>query len=278
MARHYSTRDFFRQMPNTLLARYFQERGLFGALDFAAMRETQPDQLFAPWLDLPDRQRNEMDAEFRDIFELSCEKGFRAIIDEAEWFGPTSVFTSSQAHTTVRILADMQTFTLEEAAAVIANQYGWHEDQQKTLLKQLLDAAKDGTLIVRHPHTDLPYRPKEHCEYYERVRVADLNRHFGEAGVPWRLDNDGETADPIFETEWWNLPQVLAWIYLGDRALVKQGALVNQGAAFDIQLMLAAADRQNACYPSFRVAQEALFEALRTGKLTAYGLRNGGLP
>ena len=26
-----------------------------------------------------------MDAEFRDIFELSCEKGFRAIIDEAEW-------------------------------------------------------------------------------------------------------------------------------------------------------------------------------------------------
>ena len=26
-----------------------------------------------------------LDAEFRDIFELSCEKGFRAIIDEAEW-------------------------------------------------------------------------------------------------------------------------------------------------------------------------------------------------
>jgi hypothetical protein len=40
--------------------------------------------LFA-WHYLPDSQRNEMDAEFRDIFELSCEKGFRAIIDEAEW-------------------------------------------------------------------------------------------------------------------------------------------------------------------------------------------------
>ena len=26
-----------------------------------------------------------MDAEFRDIFEMSCEKGFRAIIDEARW-------------------------------------------------------------------------------------------------------------------------------------------------------------------------------------------------
>jgi hypothetical protein len=61
----------------------------------------------------------------------------------------------------------MQTFTLEEAAAVIVNQYGWHEGAQKTLLKQLLYAAK--TLMVRHPHTDLPYHPKEHCECYETV-------------------------------------------------------------------------------------------------------------
>lgn len=85
MARHYSTKDFFRQMPNALLARYFEARGLFGELDFAALKETQPDALFTAWLDLPDAQRNAMDAEFRDIFELSCEKGFRAILDEAEW-------------------------------------------------------------------------------------------------------------------------------------------------------------------------------------------------
>ena len=39
----------------------------------------------AAWLALPDSQRNAMDAEFRDIFEMSCEKGFRAIIDEASW-------------------------------------------------------------------------------------------------------------------------------------------------------------------------------------------------
>ena len=86
MARQYSTKDFFRQMPNALLARYFQARGLFGDLDFSAMKETQPDELFAAWLYLPDGQRNEMDAEFRDVFELSCEKGFRAIIDEAGWY------------------------------------------------------------------------------------------------------------------------------------------------------------------------------------------------
>lgn len=85
MARHYSTKDFFRQMPNTLLARYFQGQGLFADLDFAAMKEGKPDALFTAWLELPDGERHTMDAEFRDIFEMSCEKGFKAIIDEASW-------------------------------------------------------------------------------------------------------------------------------------------------------------------------------------------------
>ncbi|MBU2619141.1 MAG: hypothetical protein KKE83_05590 [Proteobacteria bacterium] len=82
MAKHYSIKDFFRQMPNALLARYFQRQGLFADLDFAAMKEGKPDLLFAAWLELPDGQRNARDAEFRGIFEMSCEKGFRAILDE----------------------------------------------------------------------------------------------------------------------------------------------------------------------------------------------------
>ena len=85
MARHYSTRDFFRQMPNALLARYFQERGMFGDVDFAEMRETQPDALFAAWLEFPDSQRKPLDAEFLEIFDMSCEKGMLAILDEAAW-------------------------------------------------------------------------------------------------------------------------------------------------------------------------------------------------
>lgn len=85
MARHFSTKDFFRQMPNPLLGRYFAAHEVFADLDFAGMRETQPDELFAAWLTIPDAQRHEMDAEFREIFDLSDEKGFRAIIDEAEW-------------------------------------------------------------------------------------------------------------------------------------------------------------------------------------------------
>lgn len=72
-------------MPNALLARYFAARGLFRDLDFAAMEETQPEVLFNAWLALPDAQLHEMDTDFREILELSCEKGFRAILDEAEW-------------------------------------------------------------------------------------------------------------------------------------------------------------------------------------------------
>ena len=85
MARHYTNKDFFRQMPNALLARYFQRRELFGELNFSAMKEGKPDELFAAWLTLPEELRNAMDAEFRGIFDMSCEKGFRAIIDEAEF-------------------------------------------------------------------------------------------------------------------------------------------------------------------------------------------------
>jgi hypothetical protein len=85
MARHYSTGDFFLQMPNVLLARCFQGQGLFGDLDFSAMKEGKPEELFSSWLALADSQRQDMDLEFQEIFEMSCEKGFRAIIDEAGW-------------------------------------------------------------------------------------------------------------------------------------------------------------------------------------------------
>jgi len=83
--RRYSTKDFFRHIPNTLLARYFQDRELFADLDFTAMKESKPNALFDAWLELDEKQRNPMDAQFREIFDVSCQKGFQAIIDEARW-------------------------------------------------------------------------------------------------------------------------------------------------------------------------------------------------
>jgi hypothetical protein len=85
MGRHYSTHDFFRQMPNRLLARYFEGRGALAGFDFVAMKETHPEGLFWAWLKLPESQRNTMDAELREIHAMSCEKGWCAIRDEAAW-------------------------------------------------------------------------------------------------------------------------------------------------------------------------------------------------
>ncbi|MGB8029562.1 MAG: hypothetical protein WCF30_07835 [Terracidiphilus sp.] len=85
MGRHYSTRDLFRQMPNRLLARYFEARGILAGLNFAGMKEAQPEELFRAWLELPESQHKTMDAELREIHALSCEKGWCAIRDEAQW-------------------------------------------------------------------------------------------------------------------------------------------------------------------------------------------------
>ena len=83
MSRHYSTRSFFRQVPDELLARYFKGRALFGELNVAEMSETGPEALLAAWGELPERQRRELEAEFRQVFEMSCEKGIRTLLDEA---------------------------------------------------------------------------------------------------------------------------------------------------------------------------------------------------
>jgi hypothetical protein len=85
MVQHYSTKDFFRRTPNRLLERYFLGRALFADLNIAEMKATKIDALFTAWLELPGSDSNSMEAEFREIHGLSNERGFLAIIDEAEW-------------------------------------------------------------------------------------------------------------------------------------------------------------------------------------------------
>lgn len=81
--RQYSTKDFFRQVPKALLGRYFTTQGVLGELDFAAMKEGEPAALFEAWLTLPDDRRRSMEADFREMADLSDKAGFLAILDEA---------------------------------------------------------------------------------------------------------------------------------------------------------------------------------------------------
>lgn len=46
MTRHYSPRDFFRNTPNALLARYFTARDVLQDSNFMAMREPYVEPLF----------------------------------------------------------------------------------------------------------------------------------------------------------------------------------------------------------------------------------------
>jgi hypothetical protein len=85
MTRHYSTRDFFRQMPNALLARYFSAREVLQEFDFEAMKESKIDALFDAWMELPEAARVRMESELREICDMACAVGTQAILDEAEF-------------------------------------------------------------------------------------------------------------------------------------------------------------------------------------------------
>jgi hypothetical protein len=165
MARHYSTRDFFRQMPNTLLSRYFQGRDVLSDLDFASVEDTQPDELFAAWLVLPDDKRMGMDAEFQDIFEMSCEKGFRAILDEAAWHQ----IDDSQAH-----------LKFVEKLAALANHY-------ERAMVTFLDHSPfwKGATLFYHADTLSYWRKRKNLPHLSvaldmasRSELADLIRNY----------------------------------------------------------------------------------------------------
>ncbi|MGE3907144.1 MAG: hypothetical protein AB7F36_14410 [Reyranellaceae bacterium] len=85
MARHFSVPHFFRQVPNPLLKRYFDYIGLFPEFDFEALPETKPGPLLAEWDGLPEKRRQEIERQLREIFDLACDKGAVAILDEARW-------------------------------------------------------------------------------------------------------------------------------------------------------------------------------------------------
>jgi hypothetical protein len=96
MARQYSIKSVFRNTPNKLLARYFQEHNTLTDFDFTSLKENKPDVLFNAWLALDDNTKQYMDVDFQDIFNLSCEKGVKAIIDEVKELGPDKLINFTE--------------------------------------------------------------------------------------------------------------------------------------------------------------------------------------
>jgi hypothetical protein len=54
---------------------------------------------------------------------------------------------------------------------------------QRTMIETIYQAATRGELILRHPHTDLPYLPKIHTPYVDRVKLEDVFAWIKSAGL-----------------------------------------------------------------------------------------------
>ena len=83
MTSHFSVPSFFRKVPNALLKRYFDGRGVFSDLDFSTLPQSRPQGLMDAWRGLPADVRGAMEVDFSEIFDVASEKGFAAILAHA---------------------------------------------------------------------------------------------------------------------------------------------------------------------------------------------------
>ena len=89
MARQYSPKNFLRQAPNALLARYCQEKKVLAEVDFTALLETNIGPIYEAWDNLSSETRRSIESDFRNIDDLACENRVKALIDAAQEEGRT---------------------------------------------------------------------------------------------------------------------------------------------------------------------------------------------
>lgn len=87
MVRQYNPQRFFRQAPNNLLEKYFKEKEVLAEIKFDELTETKIGTVYEAWLALPEKERNDLEKDFREIDFLATEGGTKAIIDETAWHG-----------------------------------------------------------------------------------------------------------------------------------------------------------------------------------------------
>lgn len=85
MSAKYSTRNFFRNVPNALLFEYFKRQNILQKYDFSHVTENKIDPIFKAWKELSDEQIRKMEIDFQNIYKMGCAGGIKALIDEAGW-------------------------------------------------------------------------------------------------------------------------------------------------------------------------------------------------
>jgi hypothetical protein len=69
---------------NTSLKEYFTRKGLLAGVDFDSLRETEIEPIVKALDQLDDKQRTDVEAEFRQVNEMACEMGVQVLIEEAD--------------------------------------------------------------------------------------------------------------------------------------------------------------------------------------------------
>ena len=87
MASQYSHLQFFRRVPNELLARYFTSQDVVLDVDLTTLKPTDVEPVLNAFVQLDDTRQAEMEAEFQDVHALACEGGVAALVDEAAFHG-----------------------------------------------------------------------------------------------------------------------------------------------------------------------------------------------
>jgi len=85
MSRNYSPKTFLRQTPNKVLKEYFARKNLLSDIDFDSLSETEIEVVAESLDQLPEKDKREVEAEFRQINEMACEAGVHVLVEEAAY-------------------------------------------------------------------------------------------------------------------------------------------------------------------------------------------------
>jgi hypothetical protein len=88
MSRHFTLPTMLRMTPNNLLHQFFQRLGhTLPAIDWLRLRDRQVQPLLSGLACLSREAQEQIESALASIFELSCERGWQAILDAARQFG-----------------------------------------------------------------------------------------------------------------------------------------------------------------------------------------------
>jgi len=85
MANDYAPKLFLRQAENALLREYFTARDELADIEWGNLKETEVEPIYAAWQALPEEKVEEVEQDFRDIFDLASAEGTRTLIEEGRF-------------------------------------------------------------------------------------------------------------------------------------------------------------------------------------------------